>query len=422
MDKKRMQICVFEDKDYTNLLPLVYTYPVYELRCGIDTLIDKIIRKYKTKKVDINLFCRNYLAEIVKEKYGLSVNKIINDNCLFINGKIILDKIIPVEGEEEICIKDKTVIYARLNKEKSMLVTPENILSGKIWEKLKLNTKLVDLKYPLTIIKYPWNCIHQNNQQITKDFIELTANIKNKIKGELYPGTYILNKSQVFIGKETIVKPGVVIDAEQGPVYIGENVSIQPNAVIEGPVFIGNRCIIRIGAKIFAGTSIGELSRVGGEVVESIIHSYSNKQHDGFLGHSYIGKWCNLGAGTNTSNLKNNYGNVKVYIEGKLIDTEHMFVGLIMADYSKCGIGTMFNTGTVVGVNANIFGSGLIPKFIPSFSWLDVAHNKINTYNLEKAITTAKVVMSRRKLAISKLEEKLIHKIFELTKNERNFK
>jgi len=219
------------------------------------------------------------------------------------------------------------------------------------------------------------------------------------------------------IGEGTKVKPGVVLDAENGPIYIGSNATIFSNAVIEGPAFVGDRSLIKIGAKIYENTSIGEVCKVGGEVEGSIIHSYSNKQHDGFLGHAYLGMWVNLGADTNNSDLKNNYGNVKMVIDGKAVDTGSMFMGLVMGDHSKSSINTMFNTGTVVGVSSNVYGSGFPPKAVPSFAW--GGGGELTTYEIGKAIDVARRVMGRRKMELSPVEEAVLRHVFEQTKNER---
>ena len=228
----------------------------------------------------------------------------------------------------------------------------------------------------------------------------------------------MLNKENIFVGTGATVKSGTTLDAEKGPIYIDKNVEIFPNVTIEGPVFIGANSKIKIGAKIYEGTSIGEMCKVGGEVEESIIHSYSNKQHDGFLGHAYLGMWVNLGADTNNSDLKNNYGNVKVSINGKeWINSNSTFVGAAIADHFKSAIGTMFNTGTVVGFASNIFYRTFPPKFIPSFFW--GGEKEAVTYVLEKAVDTAIKVMKRRKIEMSIAQRKLFETIFKLTEEER---
>jgi len=252
--------------------------------------------------------------------------------------------------------------------------------------------------------------------EISKDFLRLKKKSDN-IKGKIYEGAIILNKDNVIIEEGAEIKPGVVLDAEEGPIYIGKNAKIMPNATIIGPAYIGDNTSIKIGAKIYENTSIGEYCKIGGEVEGSVIHSYSNKQHDGFLGHSYIMQWVNLGADTNNSDLKNNYGSVKVYINDKLIDSGSMFVGLFMGDHSKSSINTMFNTGSVIGVSCNIFGEGFPPKYVPSFCW--GGKDTFTTYDIEKAIDVAKRVMKRRYKDFTEIEENLFRTTFLITQDER---
>ena len=410
-------ICIFEDKGYTKLLPIVYTRPSFEIRCGIDLLINKVVRQYPNAKV--SLLCRDYLADVTKEKYpNYSVNKCeCTDGALYINGRVLLNSQIPLDGTEEAGVtKDGTIVYIRTNKGTCDKITAEVLLSENPIEKIKIKTVEAN---DYSMINYTWEVFQYNPKQLTADFNTFTGG-KGKIEGKVYEGAYLLNPSQIFIAKGASVFPGCVLNAEDGPIYIDEDAVLQPGAVIEGPHFTGRKSIIRIGAKIRTGSTIGEVCRVGGEVEDSIIQSYSNKQHDGFLGHGYLGSWCNLGACTNNSDLKNNYGNVKVYVEGKLMDSGSMFVGLTMGDHSKSGIGTTFNTGTVVGIMCNIYGEGLPPKFIPSFSW--GGEKGMVEYMSDKAIEVAEKVMGRRKVKITDAEKTLYKKLYELTKVEKTYK
>jgi UDP-N-acetylglucosamine diphosphorylase/glucosamine-1-phosphate N-acetyltransferase len=209
----------------------------------------------------------------------------------------------------------------------------------------------------------------------------------------------------------------VVIDASEGPVAIADGVTVMANASLAGPLSIGAGSILKMGAKIYGETTIGPVCKVGGEVGESIIHGYSNKQHDGFVGHSYLGQWVNIGAGTDTSDMKNNYSAVRLSVGGESVDSGHPFVGLFMGDHSKCGIGTTFNTGTIAGVCCNIFGAGFPPKFIPSFSWGGNAG--FSEHDSEKAIETARIAMARRDRELDSAGESILREVFELTREER---
>jgi UDP-N-acetylglucosamine diphosphorylase / glucose-1-phosphate thymidylyltransferase / UDP-N-acetylgalactosamine diphosphorylase / glucosamine-1-phosphate N-acetyltransferase / galactosamine-1-phosphate N-acetyltransferase len=411
-----LPICIFEGENYTNLLPLVYTRPVYDLRCGILTLKEKIIRLFPD--TEISLHVRDYLKDmVIRDNPGMPVNEIKGNSCLFINGRVLCDdkfvEQITHDTADTLYVKGGSIIAAKVsglnlkNFEKSIdSVFKISDFGGLIKKEIDAN-----------IVNFPWELVKQNGDEIRKDFITLTKDEKNKIKGKVYEGVFMVNKDNIFIDEGAVIKPGVVLDAEEGPIYIGKDAKIFPQATLEGPVFVGNKSAIKIGAKIYENTSIGEVCKVGGEVEGSIIHSHSNKQHDGFLGHAYLGQWVNLGADTNNSDLKNNYGSVKVYINDKLIDSGSMFVGLTMGDHSKSSINTMFNTGTVVGISTNIFGTGFPAKYVPSFIW--GGSEQSTTYEIEKAIDVAKRVMARRKIPFTEIEQKIFETVFELTRDER---
>ena len=409
-------VCIFEDQQYRNLLPLVYTRPVYDLRCGISTLRQKIERLYLNSEVALH--CRRYLAEFLKlENPKHDVNRVADKGCLYINGRLLADaesaKQLTLDGKDAVYVHGDTLVAARLNNGAGRALgaaIPEVLERGHFKD-------LPAIEIKVNMISYPWNLISSNGAEIVADVAALASAGGQRIKGIVYDGAHLVNREQIVIGQGTKVKPGVVLDAENGPIYIGSNATIFPNAVIEGPAFIGNRTLIKVGAKIYENTSIGEVCKIGGEVEASIIHSHSNKQHDGFLGHAYLGKWVNLGADTNNSDLKNNYGNVKVYIDGRQVDSGSMFVGLIMGDHSKSSINSMFNTGTVVGVSSNVFGSGFPPKFVPSFSW--GGRDNLATYDPAKALEVATRVMARRKMELPSVERQVLMTVFDLTKSER---
>lgn len=411
-------ICLFEGIYYTRLLPLVYFRPIYDLRCGILTIKEKIQLSYPD--VPIALHCRSYLADALAEKSpNNTVNELGKDvkSCLFINGRVLTDEKfaekIPLKGQDTLYVDGDTIIAARVSG--SNLDNLRRVMNDvfTISDFSGLIKKEVEVKY----VTYPWDLVAANGDEIKKDFERLVDRSKEMIKGKVYDGVNMVEKDNIFIGEGAKVKPGVVLDAEEGPIYIGKGAKIFPNSVIEGPCFIGEKSQIKVGAKIYENTSIGEVCKVGGEVEESIIHSYSNKQHDGFLGHAYLGSWVNLGADTNNSDLKNNYGSVKVIINDEQVDSGSMFVGLTMGDHSKSSINTMFNTGTVVGVSSNVFGSGFPPKYVPSFSW--GGSDAITTYDLERGMDVAKRVMARRNIELTDADERVFRKVFDLTKEER---
>lgn len=412
-------ICLFEDIYYTHLLPLVYFRPTFNLRCGILSLKEKVQQYYH--KADVTLHCRSYLADYMHLRNpGLPVNRISDNSVLFINGRALVDeqfvKKIPLRGEENVVyVNNDHVVAARVSGTK--LKHLKHALSGTYSISDFDGLKIVQIDS--TLIHYSWDLIKHNGEQLRSDFMLLKKKQgKNKNKFKKYAGVYLLNEKNISIGNGTVIKPGVVIDAEEGPVFIGNDVTIMPFSNIVGPAYIGDHSVIKVGSKIYHETSIGPVCKVGGEIEASIIHSYSNKQHDGFLGHSYLGAWVNIGAGTVTSDLKNNYSPVKVYVNGEPVNSGEQFVGLTVGDHSKTAINSTFNTGTVVGVSSNIFGTGFPPKYVPSFSW-GAAGETFTTYNADKAIDVARKVMSRRKIRLSEYEEVLFRKIFDLTSDER---
>ena len=413
------QICLFEDIYHPDLLPLVYFRPTFNLRCGILSLKEKVQLAYP--KAEVTLHCRSYIADYMRLRNpGHSVNEVPGKECLFINGRAIVDanfaKLVTLDGEQNVVyIKNDRVVAARVSGQK--LATLKGHLNGifSISDFDGLRVQQVDVQ----MIDYPWELIKYNGAQIRSDFEMMKKSARRKKEThKKYPGVHILNEKNVHIGHGSVIKPGVVIDAENGPVYIGSNVHIMSFSTIIGPSYIGDGSIVKVGAKIYQDCSIGPVCKIGGEIESTILHSYSNKQHDGFLGHSYLGAWVNCGAGTVTSDLKNNYSSVKVYVNGEPVDSGMQFVGVTIGDHSKTAINSTFNTGTVIGVSSNVFGTGFPPKYVPSFSW-GAAGETFTTYNIEKAINVAEKVMIRRNIELSEQEEKLFRKIFDLTSDER---
>ena len=406
-------ICLFEDEYFNLLHPLTLTRPVYDLRCGISLLREKIVRRFPGSR--LHLFCRKYLADVVRETLpSVPVNAIPAENCLFINGRFILGEKLPAFNSREIVWKKNDEVAAAWiggNRLAALAEIKDGVIPSSWFDGLPIE------EIDGTLIRYPWDLVHHNPVQIKSDFAHF--NRGGQILGKIYPNVTLLEEKNIFIGAGAKIKSGVVLDAEDGPIYIDEGATVMANASLQGPGFVGAKSTIKMGAKIYEGTSIGEVCKVGGELEESIIHSYSNKQHEGFLGHAYLGQWVNLGADTNNSDLKNNYSTVKVYVNGEMVDSGLLFVGLIMGDHAKCGINTMFNTGTVVGVMSNIFGAGYPDKFVPSFSW--GGGENLETYAVDKALEVAHRVMARRKMALSAAQEKMLRQVFEVTVSERKW-
>lgn len=411
-------ILIFEDEFQNNLNPLTYTRPIYDLRCGILTLKEKIEKRFPDGK--IFLHTRGYLVEFVKKNNtDKAINKLDDsiDELLLINGAVLMDdeffNSLKDEQKDIVLTKGEQIIAATLTS-KNFNVVKEQF--GSLFS-LKSFTGIPTKEINVKLISYPWNLVHNNGEQITKDFELLVDRNKEQINGNVYEGVHMLNKKDIFIGEGARIKPGAVLDAEEGPIFIDKNATVFPNTVIQGPTSVGENALIKIGAKIYGETTIGPVCKISGEIGESILHSYSNKQHNGFLGHAYLGSWVNIGAGTNNSDLKNNYGNVRVTINDIEINTGEVMAGLIMGDHAKSGIDTMFNTGTVVGVSSNVFGTGFPPKYIPSFSWGGT--EGLTTFNFDKAVDVAGKVMARRNVNLTDDEIEILKKVFDDTKVER---
>jgi UDP-N-acetylglucosamine diphosphorylase/glucosamine-1-phosphate N-acetyltransferase len=414
-----MRFCLFEDSLYANFLPLTYLRPIFDLRCGATTLAEKI--RLHCSPGQFSFIVRGYLEECLREESASSeINLFPETDTWFINGRAIADealaKALRKHRTGEVALwAENTILAAR--------VTGNNIhkIAGDWTDKQSLPPHFDQLpqeSIDCSVVKYPWDLISANSETISREFGLLAKGTRERIAGKIYPGAHLLNKKNILIGKGSVVKPGVIIDAEKGPVMIGEDVTIMPNVVIEGPVFVGRGSVLKIGAKIYHGTSIGEYCKVGGEVEASILQSYSNKQHEGFLGHSYLGSWVNLGADTNGSDLKNNYSTVKYPLNGSMVDTGQIFFGMVVGDHSKSGINSMFDTGSNIGIACNLFGSGLPPKFVPSFSW--GGGSSFVVYELEKSIGTARRVMARRSVQMTAAYEKMYRRAFELSSGERS--
>lgn len=406
-------ICIFEDEKASQLYPLTLTRPVFDLRCGFTTLKEKILRHFPLAAV--SLHCREYLQEVIREQNpDQRVNERDAEECLFINGRLLAKaQFLQSLDTERECIywQEGHVVAAMLRGDNLRKVNLEQpvLFNLKNWRHIER------VETQATLICYPWELVNRNAQEIAADFAALGRG--GKSSGTVHESAVLLNAQGIYLGAGSQIRPGVVLDAEDGPIYIGNNTTIMANAVIEGPAFIGDQSMIKVGAKIYAGTSIGEVCKVGGELEECIVHSHSNKQHEGFLGHAYLGQWVNLGADTNNSDLKNNYGSVKVHINGELVDSGETFVGLFVGDHSKAGINTMFNTGTVVGVMSNVFGQGFPPKFVPSFAW--GGSERLVTHEIEKALDTARRVMARRNAEMTQAGARLFREIYRLTDGER---
>jgi UDP-N-acetylglucosamine diphosphorylase/glucosamine-1-phosphate N-acetyltransferase len=392
----KMNIILFDDPKLRNQLkPLTLTRPIADLRLGIFKISEKWEKRIGNT---VSFLTENYLDEKFPKKILIEN---VYCNASVIPNDLLLESIKKLKNES--VLKQNNVILA--------YKTSENLEFG-FEPRDKVNVE--EYKGPFAIIEELPDLFLKNADEIKLDFEIVKKNSKSEIITD--KATIIYNEKDVFVEKGVNIK-AAILNAENGPIYIGQNAILQEGAIIIGPVAIGTDAMIGFGAKIRPNTSIGNACRVAGEVGNTIFHSYSNKAHDGFLGNSYIGAWCNLGANTNNSNLKNDYKSVKLYdYHTKVLkDSGEVFCGTFMGDYSKAGISTMFNTGTVVGVSCNVFGAGFQEKYIPSFSW-GGKNEGYEVYKFNKAIEVINATMDRKGLNLESSDMTILKHISEIEK------
>jgi len=384
-------------EDWTNLLPITYTRPVSEIRTGILTIRQKW-EKYL--KHDFYYYTQDYLQEkfhLKTEANNFVLNSTVLPDELLVRAIMMLNKGQALFGKHGfIAAYSEADLTGLKNKNFDELVR-------------------VDYEYDYLTVKHVWDIFRNNDKEIEKDFKLLT---KNRESQPLSPTNTVFDKERIFVEEGAKIE-AAILNPDGGYIYIGKNAVIMEGSIVRGSLAMCEGAQLKLGAKIYGATTLGPYCKVGGEVSNSVLTGYSNKAHDGFLGNAVLGEWCNLGAGTNNSNLKNNYSEVKIwnYNEEHFVKTGLQFCGLIMGDHSKAGINTMFNTGTVVGVSCNIFGDGFPRNFIPSFSWGGASG--FTEYKPEKAFATAELVMKRRNKVFDEKERKILQNVYEMSKKYR---
>jgi UDP-N-acetylglucosamine diphosphorylase/glucosamine-1-phosphate N-acetyltransferase len=398
-----MNIAYFEDEGYRRLLPLTWLRAGFELRCGCDRLVDKVRARLGARVA--RLWVRDSIRAVVAERLPLDpVDP--NAGWCALNARTLATGRVPLPEPGLAWRQDGELLAAGLSAQEVPSLTAELFSDPQAREEWLRRFRFEEVPDQVRLIRYPWDLIVANPTELRRQ-----CQAGGMHQGHVYPGAHLVQPGQIHIAPGARVKPGVVLDAEEGPIHIDRDALVQPNAAVEGPCYIGPGSIIRPGASIRGGTSIGPVCKVGGEIDGSIIHGYTNKQHDGFLGHSYVAEWINLGADTVTSDLKNTYGTIRVFINGVGVETGQHFIGSIIGDHSKTGIGTILPTGCVIGVAANVFTQRPLPKFIPSFAWL--TDEGMTGYRVEKAVQIARTVMLRREVCLSDDERQLIEHVAE---------
>ncbi|MCY1228168.1 hypothetical protein D3C87_143600 [compost metagenome] len=389
-----MNYILFDGTVRSALLPFTFTRPVADIRVGILTIREKW-EKY------LGYTTTSLTEEYLMEKFPMvEMEENIMINASFLPNEVLAEMVKSLEKNQAIFKGEEVIAFFSEDSQEEVDFD---------------NYEIIEYNDDCLTIEHTWDIFKKNDTAIREDFELLT---EDRVSQPIPKSVNVISPENIFI-EEGAKLEFVTLNASTGPIYIGKNSEIMEGSVIRGPFALCEGAQVKLASKVYGATTVGPFSRIGGEVSNSVLFAYSNKGHDGFLGNSVLGEWCNIGADSNNSNLKNNYEEVKLWsyeTEG-FARTGLQFCGLMMGDHSKCGINTMFNTGTVVGVSANIFGSGFPRNFVPSFSWGGASG--FTTYITKKAFETAKIVMSRRNVEFDEKEAKILEHVFEETKKWR---
>ena len=391
-----MNYILFDGDVRNALLPFTYTKPVADIRIGILTIREKW-ENY------LGLTTTTITEEYLEEKYPMvELERNILINASFLPTKHLVKKIKELSKNEAIFKGEDVIAFYTSDSQEEINFD---------------DYKQIEFEENILQIKNTWDIFSVNAEALKQDFDLIT---EGRTSQPIPEGTRYINKENIFI-EEGVEINFAILNASKGPIYIGKDAVVLEGSAVQGPFAMCEKAVLKMGAKIYGATTLGPFCKVGGEVNNSVLFAYSSKGHDGYLGNSVIGEWCNLGADTNNSNLKNNYAEVKLwnYDTGRFAKTGLQFCGLMMGDHSKCGINSMFNTGTVIGVSTNLFGSGFFRNFVPSFSWGGASG--FTEYKTNKVFEVAEIVMKRKDIIFDDKEQKILEHIFEETKKYRKY-
>lgn len=390
----KMNYILFDGSSRANLLPLTYTKPVADLRIGILTIREKWEKH-------LNATTSTLTEDYLEDKFPM----VEMEHNIMIHASFL-----PTDSLVEI-VKNLKPNQAVFKEEEIIAFYTSDTQDEVDFEKYTIINFTDDIIH----IKHNWDLFSYNGEALKTDFKLITEGRKS---APIPKAVHCIQKEDIFLEEGVEIEIGV-LNAKEGPIYLGKNTLVMEGSMIRGPFAMGEHSVVKMGTKVYGPTTLGPKCKIGGEVNNVILSGYCSKGHDGYLGNAVLGEWCNLGADTNNSNLKNNYAEVKMwdYEEERFVNTGLQFCGLIMGDHSKCGINTMFNTGTIIGVSANIYGSNFPRNFIPSFSWGGAAG--FTTYQIGKAKETANLVMDRKHEDFTEKDQKIMEHIFEITKKYR---
>ncbi len=417
-----VNLCLFEDPEVASFGPHVLLRPIFALRCGIFSLLEKLVRAFPESP--LVLLVRPELEELTRALYPTAqVGEPPEEETLFVNGRLCMsdDEVLHflAASPSEASYMAGGVLFAAKVRPPRVGHAARHLRAG------EPERAFEDVRFPAEVNAFlarsAADLIRWSPRQVVQDF--RNAFQPGTVRGTIEPGAHVLHPQGVHVARGARVAAGAVLNAEQGPILIEENATIEPLAYVEGPAAIGEGTLIRAGAKIRGGSSIGPRCKIGGEVEASVVQGYSNKQHDGFLGHSFLGEWVNLGANTNNSDLKNNYGDVRFYrstrdyLDRKGEPSGQMLLGLTMGDFTKTGISTSFTTGSIVGVGCNLFGTSLMPAYVPSFVW--GSPGAFVEHKIDAMMETAARAMERRKVELRVELDSRLRQVFDDTGEER---
>lgn len=399
-------IILFEDEGFENLLPLLYWRSVFELRVGRKIIMDRTAQRLGLPVAGV--WTRDWISKVAAQRCGAPANQPVQEGNVLVNGRWLCNRDEPIPTKPCVGILDGQVAYIVCDQRIADDISPRDLLEN---DRRGIVVKeLTTEKASGDWIQYPWDLICHLSEQLCGDWepgdAAIDSDVDSRVLGD--------RADQIHIGERTCIHPSAILDTTKGPIFISHDVTICSYSVIEGPAYIGPGSRVNPHAWLHGGNSFGPVCKIGGEVNGCVIQGYTNKQHNGFLGHAYVGNWINIGAGSNNSDLKNTYGSVRVPMNGKQVDTGLTFFGSVIADHVKIGINATIPTGAVIGLAASIATTKLLPKYIPSFSW--IRNDQMISGDPLRALDVASAMMARRDVDLTDDEVELFTELSSIAK------
>jgi UDP-N-acetylglucosamine diphosphorylase/glucosamine-1-phosphate N-acetyltransferase len=425
-----MHLCLFEDDAVPALRPLVETRAAYDLRLGIRSVLETARDAFAP--ATLGLHARPWVAPVTAQAHDAPVNALPDGaDVLFLNGRFVaaggaatsrIRSHAAGDGAARTFTHDGTLVAAWVPDASTSL--PPDLLDAPALPAAPFSTLPATALEDATLLRRPWTLLDTLRPALHRDAAArrdgpATTPLSRRPHASVHESVVAVRPGQIDLGTDVEVRPGAVLNAADGPIVLGDGASVAERAVLRGPCYVGPQTQVKVGANI-EGAAFGYWCKVAGEIHDTLLHALTNKGHPGFLGHAYLGQWCNVGADTNNSNLRNDYGEVTAYApaDGDFVPTGRQFAGLFMGDHSKCGINTMFDTGTVVGTCCNLYGADFPPRYVPPFSW-GSPRDGYSTYRLPKALAVAEQVMGRRDVPFTEADAALLSTLHERTADER---